>query len=191
MAITEAPVTEVPGYIAGTWDIDTVHSEVSFVARHLMVSKVRGHFGSFEGVVVTDGNPLASTVEVSIDLSSIDTGNEQRDDHLRSADFFEVDAHKTVTYRSTGVRAEGDHYVLEGDLTLKGVTRSVPLAFELNGFNPDPWGGTRAGFSATGQLNRQDFGVSFNAALETGGVVVSDKVQLVIEAELVLRQPEA
>ena len=121
-----------------------------------------------------------------IDLSSIDTGNDQRDAHIRSADFFEVETYPTMTYKSTGVRADGDDYILDGELTLKGVTKNVPLRLELNGFGPDAFGGTRAGFTATTEINRRDFGVNFNAALQNGGAVVSDKVTIHLEIEAVL-----
>ena len=178
--------TSIPGYVAGTWTIDPVHSEVGFSARHMMVSKVRGKFTTFSGQVVTGADPLGSAVTAEIDMASIDTGNEQRDGHIRSADFFEVETHPTMTYRSTGARLQDGEYVLDGDLTLKGVTKNVPLKLELNGFGPDPFGGTRAGFTATGEINRRDFGVNFNAALETGGAVVSDKVALHLEIEAVL-----
>lgn len=181
----------VPGYVAGTWDIDPVHSEVGFSARHMMVSKVRGRFDRFEATLVTAEDPLASSVTASIDLESVNTGNQQRDDHLRSADFFETEANKTIHYRSTGLRTDGDHFVLDGELTLKGVTRPVPLELEVNGFGPDAFGGVRCGFTATGEINRSDFGVNFNAAIEAGGVVVGEKVQITIETEFVLRQPEA
>jgi polyisoprenoid-binding protein YceI len=184
-ASTEA--TSIPGYVAGTWDIDPVHSEVGFIARHMMVSKVRGRFTQFSGEIVTGSDLLQSSVTATIELTSIQTGNEQRDQHIRSADFFEVDKYKTMTYRSTGLRPEGDHYVLDGELTLRDVTKQVPLKLELNGFGPDPYGGTRAGFTATGELNRSDFGVNFNATLETGGVVVSDKITLQLEIEAVLK----
>jgi len=184
-ASTEA--STIPGYVAGTWEIDPVHSEVGFTARHMMVSKVRGRFTQFSGEIVTGPDLLQSSVTATIDLTSIQTGNEQRDQHIRSADFFEVDKYQTMTYRSTGLRAEGDHYVLDGELTLKDVTKEVPLKLELNGFGPDPYGGTRAGFTATGEINRGDFGVNFNATLETGGVVVSDKISLQLEIEAVLK----
>ena len=177
----------IPGYLAGTWAIDPVHSEVGFSVRHMMVSKVRGKFTKFSGEIVTAENPLASSVTAEIDLSSIDTGAEQRDGHLRSPDFFDTENHPLMTYRSTGVRAEGGRYVVDGELTLKGVTSRVPLTLELNGFGPDAYGGTRAGFSASAEINRQDFGVSWNAALETGGVVVSDKVAIHLEVEAVLQ----
>jgi polyisoprenoid-binding protein YceI len=185
MSITQEET--IPGYVAGTWTIDPVHSEVGFSVRHMMVSKVRGKFSKFSGELVTAEDPLASSVTAEIDLSSIDTGAEQRDGHLRSPDFFDTENHPVMTYRSTGIRAKGDGYVLDGDLTLKGVTKNVPLALELNGFGPDPYGGTRAGFTATGEINRQDFGVTWNAAMEHGGVVVSDKVTIHLEVEAVLQ----
>ena len=181
----ETTATSIPGYVAGTWTIDPVHSEVGFSVRHMMVSKVRGRFDTFSGEVVTGENPLDSSVTAEIDLASINTGNEQRDGHIRSADFFETDKHVKMTYRSTGVRAEGDGFVLDGELTLKDITRSVPLHLELNGFGPDPFGGTRAGFTATTEINRSDFDVKFGLA-EGGGAVVSDKVNIQIEIEAVL-----
>ena len=179
--------TAVPGYTAGTWTIDPVHSEVGFAVRHMMVSKVRGRFTSFSGEIVTGADPLDSSVTAEIALDSIVTGQEQRDAHIRSADFFDVENHPTMTYHSTGVRAHGDGYVVDGELTLRGVTKDVPLALELNGFGPDTYGGTRAGFTATAEINRSDFGVSYNAAIEGGGVVVSDKVTIQLEIEAVLK----
>lgn len=186
-----APNIVVPGYVAGTWDIDPVHSEVGFVSRHMMVSKVRGRFDRFEATLVTADDPLQSSVTATIELDSVNTGNQQRDDHLRTADFFEVESHRIMTYRSTGIRAAGDHFVLDGELTLKGVTRPVPLQVEVNGFGPDPYGGFRSGFTATGEINRRDFGVNFSVAMEAGGLVVADKVGIAIEAEFVLRQPQS
>jgi len=185
MSITQAET--IPGYLAGSWTIDPLHSEVGFSVRHMMVSKVRGKFTKFSGELVTAEDPLASSVSADIDLSSIDTAAEQRDAHLRSPDFFDTDNHPVMTYRSTGIRPNGDGYVVDGELTLKGVTRQVPLHLELNGFGPDAYGGTRAGFTATAEINRQDFGVNWNAALETGGVVVSDKVNIHLEIEAVLQ----
>ena len=175
-----------PGYVTGTWTIDPVHSEVGFSVRHMMVSKVRGKFTNFEGSVVTGENPLDSSVTATVDLGSIDTGNADRDKHIRSADFFDVDAHASMTFTSTGVRADGGNYFLDGDLTIKGVTKPVSFELELGGFGPDAYGGTRAGFSAATTINRRDFGVDFNAALETGGVVVADKVTVTLEIEVVL-----
>ncbi len=177
--------TSIPGYVAGTWTIDPVHSEIGFSVRHMMVSKVRGKFDTFSGEVVTGADPLGSSVTAEIELASINTGNEQRDAHIRSVDFFEVEKHQKMTYRSTGVRAADGDYVLDGELTLKGVTRNVPLKLEINGFGADPYGGTRAGFTATGEINRSDFGVNFGLG-EGGGVVVSDKVTIQLEIEAVL-----
>jgi polyisoprenoid-binding protein YceI len=186
MTATQA-IETVPGYIAGSWVIDPVHTDVGFVVRHMVVAKVRGRFQKFEGQIVTGENPADSSVTATIDLTSIDTGNQQRDDHIRSADFFEVETYPTMTYRSTSVRKDGDDLVLDGQLTLKGVTKDVPLRLELNGFGPDAYGGTRAGFTATAEINRRDFGVNFSAALETGGAVVADKVAIHLEVEAVLQ----
>ncbi len=182
-----APSTElsVPGYQAATWNIDPVHSEVGFSVRHMMVSKVRGRFTKFSGQLVTGENPLQSSVTAEIDLASINTGQEQRDQHIQSADFFEVETYPTMTYKSTGIRVEDGEYILDGDLTLKGVTKNVPLRLELQGFGEDAQGGYRAGFTATGELNRSDFNVSFNAPLQNGGVVVGEKIQLQLEIEAV------
>lgn len=180
---------EIPGYLAGTWAIDPVHSEVSFVVRHMMVSKVRGRFDKFEGTIVTAENPLESSVTATVDVSSINTGQEQRDAHIRSADFFEAETHPNMTFTSTGVRADGDHFLLDGDLTIRGVTKPVTFKLEVSGFGPDAYGGTRAGFSAATEINRHDFGVSFNGPIPgvPGGVAVSDKVTINLEAEGVLQ----
>ena len=180
-------LTNIPGHVAGTWSIDPVHSEDGFAARHMMVSKVRGRFGAFSGQIVTGADPSDSSVTAEIDMASIDTGHEQRDAHIRSADFFEVETYPTMTYRSIGVRPHGDGFIVDGELTLKGVTQEVPLTLELNGFGPDPYGGTRAGFSATTEINRRDFGVNFSAVMETGGAVVSDKITIHLEIEAVLQ----
>lgn len=179
-------VTSIPGYIAGTWTIDAVHSDVSFTVRHMMVSKVRGRFGSFSGSIVTADNPLQSSVTAEIDMASIDTNNGQRDDHIRSADFFEVEKFPTMTYRSTSVEADGDDFVVQGELTLKGVTKNVPLKLELNGFTTDPYGGQRAGFSASTEISRSAFGVDIQMPMDGGGVVVGDKIQIHLEIEAVL-----
>jgi polyisoprenoid-binding protein YceI len=183
-------MTEIPGYVAGTWDVDPVHSEVSFVVRHMAVSKVRGRFDKFEGVIVTAEDPLASTVTATIDATSINTGQEQRDAHIRSADFFHVEEHPTFTFTSTGIKQDRDDYLLAGDLTIRGTTKPVTLKLELNGVGPDAFGGTRIGFSASTEINRNDFGVSFNGPIPgvPGAVIVSDKVTLHLEIEGVLRQ---
>jgi len=186
MSSTIAPA--VPGLVAGTWTIDPSHSEVSFSVRHLMVSKVRGTFTTFQGAITVGENPLDSSVEVSIDLNSIDTRDVNRDTHLRSADFFETEKFPTMTYRSTGVRAEGSRLALDGELTLHGVTQPVSLVLEFNGVSGDPWGGTRAGFSAETEISRNDFGVDISMPLDGGGVVVGDKVKVYLEVEAILQQ---
>jgi polyisoprenoid-binding protein YceI len=170
----------------GTWTIDPVHSEVGFSVRHMMVSKVRGRFGAFTGTITTAEDLTASSVTAEIDMTSIDTNNADRDAHIRSKDFFEVETHPTMTYRSTGVRPEGDGHVLDGELTLKGRTAAVPLRVELNGAGPDAYGGTRVGFTATGELSRRDFGVDIVMPMDGGGVVVGDRIALTLEIEAVL-----
>ena len=184
-----SPAVQIPGYIAGTWDLDPVHSTIGFIARHLMVSKVRGQFTSFEAQIVTAPNPLDSTATATIDLSSVSTGNEMRDNDLRSTNFFDVETHPKMTFVSTGIRRTATTLLMDGDLTIRGVTKPVTLAVEVNGFGPDPFGGTRAGFSAIAEINRTDFGVSFNAPVP-GGVMVSERIQIEIEAEAVLRKEE-
>jgi polyisoprenoid-binding protein YceI len=180
---------EIPGYVAGTWAIDPVHSEVSFTVKHMMVSKVRGRFDTFEGTIVTTADPLSSSVTASVDLSSVNTGQEQRDAHIRSADFFEVEKHPFMTFASTGVRPDGDRFLLDGNLTLKGVTKPVTFKLDVNGFGPDAYGGTRVGFSATTEISRSEFGVNFNGPIPgvPGGVAVSDKVTINLEIEGVLQ----
>jgi polyisoprenoid-binding protein YceI len=180
---------EIPGYVAGTWAIDPVHSEVSFVVRHMMVSKVRGRFDTFEGTIVTAEDPLASSVTASVDMSSISTGQEQRDAHIRSADFFEVEKYPEMTFASTALKVSEEGFILEGDLTLKGVTKPVAFNLEVSGFGPDAYGGTRCGFSATTQINRMDYGVSFNGPIPgvPGGVAVSENVTITLEIEGVLQ----
>jgi polyisoprenoid-binding protein YceI len=186
--MTAATSTQLPGYVIGTWDIDPVHSDVSFTVRHMMVSKVRGRLAAFSGEIVTAPQFTDSTVTATVDATSIDTGNAQRDGHLRSADFFAVESHPTWEFRSTAIRPDGDDYALDGELTIKGVTRPVTFALEVNGFGPDAYGGTRAGFSATTTISRSDFGVDIAMPLDGGGVVVSEKVQIALEIEAVLRQ---
>jgi polyisoprenoid-binding protein YceI len=181
---------EIPGYIAGTWTIDPVHSEVSFTVRHMMVSKVRGHFTRFEGEFVTAPDPLDSQVTATIDLSSIDTRNPTRDDDMRSANFLEIETHPEMTFRSTGVRRSGDHFLVDGELSLHGVTRSVELQLEVNGFTKDPFGATRAGFSARTEIDRRDFGITSNMPMDGGGVVVGEKIQIFVEIEAILKEKE-
>lgn len=176
-----------PTIPAGTWTIDPSHSEVGFSVRHLMVSKVKGNFETFEGTITIAEDPLDSTVQAEVDLSSINTRDEGRDGHLRSADFFEVENHPKLTFASTAVVPSGSDFKVTGDLTIKGTTKAVELDLEFNGVHPDPWGGTRAGFSAETEISRKEFGVDFEVPMDGGGVVVGDKIKVILEVEAVLQ----
>lgn len=169
----------------GTWTADLAHSHVGFSVRHMVVSKVRGSFQKFDVTLDIADDPLQSSVEATIDLASINTGDEARDNHVRSGDFFDIEQYPTMVFKSTGVRPDGSDYKLDGELTVKGVTKPVTLEVEFNGVTTDPWGGTRAGFSAEGEVNRNDFGISYNSVLETGGVLIGEKLKVAIEIEAV------
>ena len=175
-----------------TWQIDSAHSHVVFSARHMMISKVRGRFEKFNGRINFDeNNPSASTVDVEIDAASINTREEKRDDHLRAPDFLDVENYPTLTFKSKRVEQTGsDTGKLIGDLTIRGVTREVTLDVEYAGQAKSPWGTTNAGFSGTTTISRKEWGLEWNQALETGGVLVGDKVRIDIELEIV-KQPEA
>lgn len=166
----------------GTWTIDPVHSQVGFTVRHMMVSKVRGKFGAFSGAITVaeDGSP---SVSAAIDVRSIDTGNEQRDGHVRSADFFDAENFPEATFVSTSVTPDGDDFVVTGDFTLKGVTKSVDLKLEFNGVSPGMGQGPVAGFEATTVINRRDYGIDFEMPMQTGGAVVGDKITISLEIE--------
>lgn len=170
----------------GTFVIDPAHSRVGFMAKHLMVTKVRGHFAEVEGAITVPDDPMQASAEATMQAASITTGSPDRDAHLKSGDFLLIDDYPTVTYRSTEVTAlRGDRFTVVGDLTIKGVTRSVELAVEIDGVAADPWGGERLSLSARGEIDREDFGLTWNVALESGGVLVSKKVVLEIEAQAV------
>ncbi len=169
----------------GVWNVDPVHSSVGFVARHLMVSKVRGRFATFTGTLTIADDPLASKVEASVDIASITTGDETRDGHLKSGDFFEAETFPTMTLVSTGIDKDGSDYVLHTDLTIKGITKPVDFELEFDGVSGDPWGGTRAGFSAEAEVNRKDFGLEWNVVLETGGVMLGEKVKIQLDVQAV------
>lgn len=176
--------TEVPA--AGVYELDLSHSSVNLTVRHLMVSKTKGRFADFSGTVTIGDDPLQSSVEVEIQAASIDTRDEKRDGHLRSGDFFDVESHPLITYRSTKVtRASKGTWQVEGELTIKDVTRSVPLTVSFEGGITDPWGSARIGFEAHTELDREDFGLTWNQALEGGGVLVGKTVKIDIEAEAV------
>jgi polyisoprenoid-binding protein YceI len=187
--ITPASTRAVNGLTlpsTGTFVLDKSHTEVGFIARHLMVSKVRGRFTDFEGTIVVADDPSESSVEVIIQAASINTNDENRDKHVRTNDFLSTDEFPALTFRSTKVElSSGGDWKVNGDLTVRGVTRPIFLDVQFEGVIQDPWGNQRLGFTASGEIDRNDFGVSFNAALETGGFVVSPKVKLEIEAEAV------
>ncbi|HUQ40412.1 MAG TPA: YceI family protein [Acidimicrobiales bacterium] len=174
-----------PEIATGTWQIDPSHSDVSFTVRHLVVSKVRGQFSTFSGTIDIAENPLDSSVVAGIDLASVDTRDAKRDEHLRGADFFDVENHPSMDFRSTAVRPTGDGYAVDGELTIRGVSRPVTLVLEFNGVASDPWGGTRAGFSASTEISRKDFGISFDIPVANGPAVVGDKIQINLEVEAV------
>lgn len=178
-------MTTLAGLQAGTWTVDPAHSEIGFVVRHLMVSKVKGRFTDVTGTITVADDVLASTVEATASAASIDTKESNRDTHLRSAEFFDVEQFPTLTFRSTGIRVAGDDFLLEGDLTIRRTTRPVTFDLEFNGASANPFsGGTpTAGFTASAELSRKDFGLEWNVALEAGGVMVGDKVKIQLEIE--------
>jgi polyisoprenoid-binding protein YceI len=170
---------------AGTWSIDTAHSSVEAVVRHLVVSRVRGRFASFSGTVQIGDDVTDSSLDVSIDAASIDTGVEDRDQHLRSADFLDVDTHPTITFRSTQVQhVDGDRWQVPGELTIRGETRPVTLDVEFLGRQTDPWGNDKAAFEARTTIAREDFGITWNQALETGGVLVGKELTVELLVQL-------
>ena len=171
-----------------TWTIDPSHTTVEFVAKHMMITTVKGRFAELAGTIVADEADIgSSSVEVTMQAASLDTRSEQRDAHLRSPDFLDVEHYPEVTFRSTAVRGSKKAFTLEGDLTIRGVTRPITLDVEFGGEGKDPWGGTRASFSAHGKFDRRDFGLTWNVALETGGILVSNDVKINIEAQVVLQ----
>jgi polyisoprenoid-binding protein YceI len=172
---------------SSSWNLDTIHSGINFSVRHMVVSKVRGRFAKFTGNVALDeGDLTRSTVEATIDASSIDTGTAQRDEHLRSADFFDVEHFPEIRFRSTGIEKLGtERYRLTGELTIRDVSREIALDVEYGGRGKDPWGNERVGFTAKASLDRKDFGLKWNQALETGGVLVSDRVEIELELQAV------
>jgi polyisoprenoid-binding protein YceI len=173
--------------LTGTYSLDVAHSRIGFVARHAMVTKVRGSFNEFDGTATIDGtNPANSTASVTLKVDSIDTRNAQRDGHLRTNDFLDIENHPTITFTSTAIKHEGGNdFEVTGDLTIKGVTKSISFPLEFQGAAKDPFGNDRIGFEGTVVINRKDWGITWNAALETGGVLVSEKVTLEFEISAV------
>lgn len=170
----------------GTFGVDPAHSIVGFVARHMMIAKVRGRFRGVSGTLVVPDDPLASTLEIDVETATIDTGEPDRDGHLRSADFLDVETYPAITYRATGLTPTGgEDFRVDGELSVHGVTQPVPLEVTFEGVGVDPWGNQRIGFTASGEIDRETFGLTWNQALETGGVLVGKTVKLEIEAEFV------
>lgn len=170
----------------GNYTVDPTHTEIGFTARHMMVAKVRGTFEKFSANVVVGETLADSTVHAEVQMDSVDTRNEDRDNHLRTSDFFDIEQHPTMTFNSTEITESS----MTGDLTIKGITRPVTFDLEFNGVSPDPWGGTRAGFEATTEVNRKDWDLTWNVAVEGGGVLVSEKIKLHLDVELVLPSAE-
>jgi len=182
---TSTPISTIPGLVAGTWAIDNSHTEIGFTVRHLM-TKVRGVFDSFTGEITVKDTVEESGVSVSVDLSSVDTRSEQRDGHLRSGDFFNVENHPTMTFVSTGVRPHGDDWILSGELTIKDYAKPVEFEFEFLGVEQSPYGQTVAGFEAKTSLSRKEWGIDFNIPLEGGRLVIGDKVDVHLNVEAIL-----
>ncbi len=179
---------DIPGYRPGTWVLDPSHSEVTFSVRHMMISKVRGTFGVKSATLVAPENPLDATVTASVDVTSIDTKDEGRDGHLRSADIFDTENFPTMEFVSTGTRVEKGDFLVDGDLTIRGITKPVTFDFEFGGFGDDLYGNYKAGASASTTINREDFGLTWNAALETGGVLVGKDVTITLDLQGALQK---
>jgi polyisoprenoid-binding protein YceI len=185
--MTDTTALDIPGYKTGTWVLDPAHSEVTFSVRHMMISKVRGTFGVKSATIVAPENPYDATVEASVDVASVDTKDEGRDQHLRSAEFFDVETYPTMDFRSTGIRLEDGDFLVDGDLTIRGITKPATFSLDFGGFGTDPWGNYKAGATAKTVVNREDFGLTWNAALETGGVLVGKDVTIELDLQLALQ----
>ena len=182
-------MTQATSELTGTWDLDPAHSRLGFAARHAMVATVRGGFSVFSGVIHVDAaDPTKSSAEVDIETSSITTGNEQRDGHLRTGDFFETETHPKITFRSTSITVDGDdEYTVHGDLEIKGIAKPVAVDLEFQGSATDPFGNVRIGFEGKTTISRKDWGLTYNATLETGGVLVGDKIKIELDVSAVKR----
>ncbi|ODT36995.1 MAG: polyisoprenoid-binding protein [Microbacterium sp. 71-36] len=185
--MTDTTTLEIPGYKQGTWVLDPSHSEVTFTVRHMMISKVRGTFGMKSATLVAPENPFEATVEASVDVTSVDTKDEGRDQHLRSAEFFDTETYPTMDFRSTGVRVENGDFLVDGELTIRGVSKPATFSIDFGGFGTDPWGNYKAGATAKTVINREDYGLTWNAALETGGVLVGKDVTIELDLQFALQ----
>lgn len=185
MTITAA---QIPGYRTGTWTIDPTHTEVGFSVRHLAISKVKGKFERFSGTFVTAENPLDSTVQANVEVASINTNQADRDNHLRNGDFFAADEFPEFSFASTGIRQAGSDFAVDGELTLRGVTKPVTFDFDFGGFGADMYGNYKAGFTATAVVKREDFGIQWNAPLETGGLILGSEVTITLDVQAKLSE---
>jgi polyisoprenoid-binding protein YceI len=180
--------TTHPNFVAGIWQIDPMHSTVTFTVKHLMISKVRGSFDGFAGTIVTSDVPAENSVTAEIDMATINTNQADRDNHLRTNDFFKVDEFPSATFTSTAVAIDGDDLTIDGELTLRGVTKPVTLTGEFGGIATNPYGQTVAAVSASTVINRTDFGVNYNAALETGGVLLGEDITITFDLQAALQK---
>ncbi|UOQ60766.1 YceI family protein [Leucobacter rhizosphaerae] len=178
---------QIPGYRTGTWTIDPTHSEVGFSVRHLAISKVKGKFENFDATFVTAENPLDSTVTASAEVASVNTNEKNRDGHLRTGDFFAAEEFPQLTFVSTGAREDGGDFLVDGDLTLRGVTKPVTFTLEFGGFGEDAYGNYKAGFTASTVIKREDFGLSWNAPLEKGGLLLGSDVTITLDVQAALQ----
>jgi polyisoprenoid-binding protein YceI len=180
-------ILEIPGYKTGTWAIDPTHSEIAFTIRHLAISKVRGTFTDFTGTITTAENPLETTVDATAHVASVDTNEPNRDGHLRTGDFFDAENHPTLHFVSTGLRAKGEDFLLDGELTMRGVTKPVTFELEFGGFVTDGYGNYKMGFEANTTVKRSEWELTFNAPLEKGGMLLGDDVKIAISAQAALQ----
>lgn len=179
---------QIPGYRAGTWAIDPTHTEVGFSVRHLAISKVKGKFENFSGTITTAENPLESSVSATVEVASINTNQADRDGHLRTGDFFAAEEYPEFTFTSSAVRQEGNDFKIDGELTLRGVTKPVTFDFDFGGFGTDPYGNYKVGFTATTVVKREDYGIQWNAPLETGGLLLGSDVTITLDVQAALQQ---
>lgn len=179
---------QIPGYKVGTWVVDPTHTEVGFSVRHLAISKVKGKFENFDATFVTAEDPLQSTVTAKAEVASVNTNQADRDRHLRTGDFFAAEEHPELTFVSTGVRQVDGEFKVDGDLTMRGVTKPVTFDFEFGGFGEDPYGNYKVGFTATSVVKREDFGLTWNTPLEKGGVLLGSDVTIILDVQAALQQ---
>jgi len=178
-------MSDLSALTAGTWNVDPMHTTIGFTVRHLMITKVHGTFKDFAGTITVGADPMQSSVQATVQMASVHTGDDNRDGHLRTGDFFEVETYPTMTLQSTGISGKGGDYTLHADLTIKGITKKVDFDLEFEGVSKDLYGNTKAGFSASAEINRKDWGIEWNAVLDNGGVALGEKVKLNLDVQAV------